>query len=150
MSSSKIIDGKALSIAIREEIALEAEKVLKQRGRAPHLAAVLVGDNPASKSYVGGKVKACEKAGFASTLIHKESSITQEELLTIVNDLNTNPEVDGFIVQLPLPDHIDAEVVTLAIDPKKDVDGFHPINFGRMAQGLGVLRRFSALVWRAG
>lgn len=132
----KLIDGKFLSQQIKEEIATEV-KALKAKGaKTPHLAAVLIGENPASQSYVRSKVRSCEQVGFDSTLIRRESTITEEELLEIIQGLNENPEIDGFIVQLPLPAHISEEKVTLAIAPRKDVDGFHPMNFGRMAQGL--------------
>jgi len=131
-----IIDGKALSEIIKLEIREEVLRLKEQRKNIPHLAAVLVGNNPASESYVKSKVRSCEQVGFESTLIRKDDSISEEELLDIVKDLNEDDDVDGFIVQLPLPKHIDETKVTLAIDPKKDVDGFHPINFGRMAQGL--------------
>lgn len=131
-----IIDGKQLALHIKDEIK-EKVALLKQESKnIPHLAAVLVGNNPASESYVRNKVRSCDYVGFESTLIRKDDSITEEELLEIVHELNTNDDVDGFIVQLPLPKHIDEVKVTLAIDPKKDVDGFHPVNFGRMAQGL--------------
>lgn len=131
-----IIDGKQLALNIKDEIK-EKVALLKQESKnIPHLAAVLVGNNPASESYVRNKVRSCDYVGFESTLIRKDDSITEEELLEIVHELNTNDDVDGFIVQLPLPKHIDEVKVTLAIDPKKDVDGFHPVNFGRMAQGL--------------
>ncbi len=131
-----IIDGKSLAATIREEINSEVEQIKKEGGKVPHLAAVLVGDNPASQSYVKSKVKYCDEVGFESTLIKKDESITQEELLALVKDLNEDESVDGYIVQLPLPRHIDPEAVNLAIDPVKDVDGFHPMNFGRMALGL--------------
>ena len=131
-----IIDGKSLAATIREEISAEVEKLKEEGGKVPHLAAVLVGDNPASQSYVKSKVKYCDEVGFESTLIKKDESITQEELIELVQDLNEDESVDGYIVQLPLPRHLDPEVVNLAIDPKKDVDGFHPMNFGRMALGL--------------
>lgn len=132
----EILDGKALSQTIKNELAEEVKKIKAAGGNIPHLAAVLIGDDPASQSYVKSKVRSCEQVGFESTLIRKDTSITEEELLEIVRDLNETEDVDGFIVQLPLPDHIDEIKVTLAIDPKKDVDGFHPVNFGRMAQGL--------------
>ena len=132
----KIIDGKELANTIKEELATEVQAIREAGGKIPHLAAVLVGDDPASQSYVRNKVRSCEKVGFESTLIRKDSSVTEDELLQIVDDLNNDDDIDGFIVQLPLPDHIDADKVTLAIDPKKDVDGFHPQNFGRMALGL--------------
>lgn len=132
----QIIDGKALATTIKNEIAVEVEKLKAAGGKTPHLAAVIVGEDPASHVYVRNKVRSCEQVGFESTLIRKESSLTEEELLEIVAELNANDEIDGFIVQLPLPQHINEERVTLAIDPRKDVDGFHPVNFGRMAQGL--------------
>ena len=125
-----------LAQQIRNELAEEVNQLTKAGERAPHLAAILVGDNPASQAYVRNKVRSCEKVGFSSTLVRKEADISQEELLQVVQNLNEDPEIDGFIVQLPLPDHIDESAVTLAIDPRKDVDGFHPVNFGRMAQGL--------------
>ncbi len=131
-----VLDGKKLSATLKEEIKERVSKIKEEGGNIPHLAAVLVGDDPASQSYVRSKVRSCEYVGFESTLIRKDSSISQEELLEIVRDLNESEDVDGFIVQLPLPKHIDETTVTLAIDPKKDVDGFHPVNFGRMAQGL--------------
>jgi methylenetetrahydrofolate dehydrogenase (NADP+)/methenyltetrahydrofolate cyclohydrolase len=132
----KIIDGKELSHKIKQEIKLEVDNLRKEGKKIPHLAAVLVGDNPASKSYVRSKVRSCEEVGFESTLIRKDSQITEAELLEIVKDLNEDDSIDGFIVQLPLPKHIDEIKVTLAINPDKDVDGFHPVNFGKMAQGL--------------
>ena len=131
-----IIDGKQLATDIKAEIADEVQQVIAQGGKIPHLAAVLVGEDPASQVYVRNKVKSCEQVGFKSTLIRKEASISETELLEVVDNLNNNPDIDGFIVQLPLPRHIDEEKITLAINPEKDVDGFHPINFGRMAQGL--------------
>ena len=132
----KIIDGKALAETIKNELKQEVEEIRKVGGNIPHLAAVLVGDNPASASYVRNKVRFCEGAGFESTLIRKDESITEEELLDIIRDLNENEDIDGFIVQLPLPKHIDEHKVTMAIDPSKDVDGFHPMNIGKMVQGL--------------
>ncbi len=132
----QILDGKGLSIRIKKEIAEEVEKIKQDGGNVPHLAAVLVGDDPASQAYVRNKVNSCNECGFESTLIRKDDSISEAELLEIVGDLNSNPDIDGFIVQLPLPGHINESAVTLAIDHRKDVDGFHPINFGRMAQGM--------------
>ena len=132
----QLIDGKALSQTIKEEIAEEVKQIMNNGGKRPHLAAVLIGEDPASEVYVRNKVKSCEMVGFKSTLVKRDSSTTEEELLQIVNDLNNDDDIDGFIVQLPLPKHINEEKVTLAIDPRKDVDGFHPVNFGRMAQGL--------------
>ncbi|MDA9332870.1 bifunctional 5,10-methylene-tetrahydrofolate dehydrogenase/5,10-methylene-tetrahydrofolate cyclohydrolase [Saprospiraceae bacterium] len=132
----QILDGKQLSKSIKEEIKVSVAKLKAEGKNIPHLAAILIGHNPASESYVRSKVRSCDYVGFESTLIRKDYSITEEELLEIVKELNENDDVDGFIVQLPLPKHIDEVKVTLAIDPKKDVDGFHPVNFGRMAQGL--------------
>jgi len=130
------IDGKQLAATIKDEIAAEVVKIKAANGKTPHLAAVLIGADPASQVYVRNKVKACEFVGFKSTLIQKDASTTEEELLAIVEELNRDEDIDGFIVQLPLPKHINEESVTLAVAPEKDVDGFHPINFGRMAQGL--------------
>ena len=132
----QLIDGALLSKTIKAEIAQEVTDLIKIGAKRPHLAAVLIGENPASEAYVRSKVKSCEQVGFDSTLIRKHSEITEKELLDIVKLLNEDAEIDGFIVQLPLPKHINEHTITLAIDPKKDVDGFHPINFGRMAQGL--------------
>lgn len=132
-----IIDGKALANKIKGEIAAEVNAIRAAKGNIPHLAAVLVGDDPASQAYVRNKVRSCDEVGFESTLIRKDVSISQEELLEIVKDLNENEDVDGYIVQLPLPKHIDEVAVNLAIDPRKDVDGFHPLNFGKVIQGLG-------------
>ncbi len=130
------LDGKAASTAIRDRIAEQAARVREARDRPPHLAAVLIGNDGASQTYVENKVKACEKAGFQSSLIRRSDDVTEKELLSIVSDLNKDPQVDGFIVQLPLPAHINSERITLAIDPEKDVDGFHPVNVGRMVLGL--------------
>jgi methylenetetrahydrofolate dehydrogenase (NADP+)/methenyltetrahydrofolate cyclohydrolase len=132
----QLIDGKGLAKTIKAEIAVEVEQIKANGGKTPHLAAILVGDNPASAVYVRNKVKSCETAGFKSTLVRREATITQEELLQVVADLNNDDDVDGYIVQLPLPDHIDEDAINLAIDPKKDVDGFHPMNLGRMTLGL--------------
>ncbi|MCB0642144.1 MAG: bifunctional 5,10-methylene-tetrahydrofolate dehydrogenase/5,10-methylene-tetrahydrofolate cyclohydrolase, partial [Phaeodactylibacter sp.] len=117
----QLIDGKQLSSQIKEEIAEEVQRIKAAGGKTPHLAAVLVGENPASQSYVRSKVRSCEQVGFESTLIERPDTVTEAELLQIVADLNADPSIDGFIVQLPLPDHIDADKVTLAIDPRKDV-----------------------------
>ena len=132
----ELLDGKKLSEIIKAEIAQEVIGIKSNGGKTPHLAAVLIGDNPASEAYVRSKVRSCEQVGFKSTLIRREASISEAELLGIVKDLNEDADIDGFIVQLPLPKHINEDNINLAIDPKKDVDGFHPINFGRMAQGL--------------
>ena len=132
----QLIDGKAVSAAIKKEIATEVENIIANGGKRPHLAAILVGHDGGSETYVANKVKACEECGFKSTLIRYESEITEEELLKKVDELNNNPDVDGFIVQLPLPKHIDEQRITEAIDYRKDVDGFHPVNAGRLAIGL--------------
>ncbi len=132
----KLIDGKETSKVIRREIAEEVKKLLKEGGKRPHLAAVLVGHDGGSESYVKGKMRACEEVGFKSSLIRYETDVTEEELLSKVQELNDDPDIDGFIVQLPLPDHISEQKVIEAVDPRKDVDGFHPQNVGRMAIGL--------------
>jgi len=131
-----ILDGKKLSKQIKEEIAEEVAQMKARGEKVPHLAAVLVGNDGASLTYVGSKVRSCKKIGFESTLIHLPEDTTQEALLHEVATLNDNPEIDGYIVQLPLPKHIDEEKVLMAVDPKKDVDGFHPSNFGKMALGM--------------
>jgi methylenetetrahydrofolate dehydrogenase (NADP+)/methenyltetrahydrofolate cyclohydrolase len=128
-----VLDGKKTSADIKEEIATEVTNIIKQNKRPPHLAAVLVGEDGASMTYVKNKVRACEKVGFESTLIRLKDSTTEEELLQQVHALNADDSIDGFIVQLPLPSQINEEKILLAVDPKKDVDGFHPTNFGRMA-----------------
>ena len=128
-----ILDGKKTSEALKQEIAEEVKQLKEQGKKVPHLAAVLVGDDGASLTYVGSKVKACEQVGFASTLVKLPADISEEKLLQEIAKLNTNPEIDGYIVQLPLPKHINEQKILLAIDPTKDVDGFHPANFGRMA-----------------
>lgn len=131
-----LLDGKQLSNDIKNEIAQTVSE-MKQRGeKVPHLAAVLVGDDGASQTYVNSKVKACERIGFDSTLVRMPATTTEEELLAKIDALNNDPDIDGFIVQLPLPDQIDEDKVLMAVDPDKDVDGFHPANFGKMAQGL--------------
>jgi methylenetetrahydrofolate dehydrogenase (NADP+) / methenyltetrahydrofolate cyclohydrolase len=132
----QLLDGKRCGDALRAEIAKGAAEMKAQRGRAPHLAAVLVGDDGASRTYVESKVKACESVGFRSTLIRLPESTNEEELIDRVKQLNKDKELDGFIVQLPLPQHIDEERITLAISADKDVDGFHPENIGRMVLGL--------------
>ena len=131
-----IINGKETAKAIKAEIKAEVENMLAAGQRRPHLAAVLVGHDGGSETYVKNKVLACEECGFESTLLRYEDDITEETLLKVVADLNNNVSVDGFIVQLPLPRHIDEQKVIEAIDPRKDVDGFHPQNVGRMAIGL--------------
>lgn len=132
----QLIDGRALAKTIKAELATEVENLKATGGKIPHLAAVLIGDNPASKVYVRNKVRSCKKIGFKSTLVRRDGNTTEAEVLEIINQLNNDDDIDGFIVQLPLPKHIDEHKITLAIDPKKDVDGFHPMNFGRMSQSL--------------
>ncbi|MDE6513027.1 MAG: bifunctional methylenetetrahydrofolate dehydrogenase/methenyltetrahydrofolate cyclohydrolase FolD [Muribaculaceae bacterium] len=136
MEQPIIIDGKATAAAIKQEIAAEVEARVAQGKKRPHLAAVLVGHDGGSETYVAHKVKACEECGFTSTLIRREADVTQAELLEIVASLNADPDVDGYIVQLPLPAHIDEQAIIQAVDPDKDVDGFHPVNVGRMSLGL--------------
>ena len=132
----KLIDGKATATAIKKEIAEEVKKIVENGGKQPHLAAVLVGHDGGSETYVKNKVLACEACGFKSSLIRYESDVTEEELLACVDRLNKDDDVDGFIMQLPLPKHIDEQKIIMAVDYRKAVDGFHPINVGRMAIGL--------------
>ena len=132
----KLIDGKATATAIKKEIAEEVRKIVEAGGKRPHLAAVLVGHDGGSETYVKNKVLACEACGFKSSLIRFESDVTEEELLACVDKLNNDDDVDGFIMQLPLPKHIDEQKIIMAVDYRKDVDGFHPINVGRMSIGL--------------
>ncbi len=132
----QLIDGKQTAADIKAEIAAEVAAMTAQGKRRPHLAAVLVGHDGGSETYVAAKVKACEECGFRSTLIRFEDNVSQEQLLDTVDKLNRDPEVDGFIVQLPLPRHISEQAVIEAIDYRKDVDGFHPVNVGRMSIGL--------------
>jgi methylenetetrahydrofolate dehydrogenase (NADP+)/methenyltetrahydrofolate cyclohydrolase len=131
----QILNGKEASQAIRNSLKLEVAQLAAQGKQVPHLAAVLVGNNGASETYVASKVKACQEVGFKSTLIRLEESISSLKLLDIITDLNTDPDIDGILVQLPLPAHISAEEVINTIDPNKDVDGFHPNNIGRMVLG---------------
>jgi methylenetetrahydrofolate dehydrogenase (NADP+)/methenyltetrahydrofolate cyclohydrolase len=131
-----VLDGKATSVQIQEELKEKVEQLKKEGKKVPHLAAVIVGEDGASRTYVNAKVKTCEKVGFDSTLIQLPEDITEEALLAKVDELNNDDNIDGYIVQLPLPKHIDEIKVTMAVDPKKDVDGFHPENVGRMALGL--------------
>ena len=131
-----LIDGKAVSAQIKQEIASEVEQIVATGGKRPHLAAILVGHDGGSETYVANKVKACEACGFKSSLIRYEADVTEAELLAKVEELNQDADVDGFIVQLPLPKHISEQKVIEAIDYRKDVDGFHPINVGRLAIGL--------------
>lgn len=132
----KLIDGKATAAQIKQELAAEVEKIKAEGGKIPHLAAILVGHDGGSETYVANKVRTCEEIGFKSSLIRFEADVTEEELLRKVDELNNNPDVDGFIVQLPLPKHISEQKIIEAIDYRKDVDGFHPINVGRMSIGL--------------
>jgi methylenetetrahydrofolate dehydrogenase (NADP+) / methenyltetrahydrofolate cyclohydrolase len=131
-----ILDGKATASFIKDKISKEVEILKNNNHKAPHLAAVLVGNDPASETYVNAKVTACKKVGFESTLFRFDTQITEDELLHQIEKLNNNNEIDGYIVQLPLPNHINEKKVTQAISPYKDVDGFHPINLGRMMLGL--------------
>ena len=131
-----ILDGKKTASDIKEEIAIEVANLLDKGGKKPHLAAILVGSDGASETYVNAKVKACEKVGFESTLVRFDSDVSESELLAEIEKINNNSDIDGLIVQLPLPKHIDEMKVTEAIIPEKDVDGFHPANVGRMALNL--------------
>lgn len=132
----KLIDGRKVSEEIYQSLKVEVDKIKAAGGKVPHLAAVLVGNNPASQTYVNAKVKACEQVGFGSTLVKLDENITEETLMDTIRQLNENPEIDGFIVQLPLPHQINENKVTQAIAPHKDVDGFHPTNLGRMVLNL--------------
>lgn len=132
----ELIDGKKVANQIKQEIAAEVEQIKKEGGKIPHLAAIIVGHDGASETYVGHKEKACNQVGFNSTVLRFEDDIAEDALLRKVDELNKDTEIDGFIVQLPLPDHISEQKIIEAIDPKKDVDGFHPINLGRMVIGL--------------
>lgn len=136
LESMQLIDGKAVAAQIKKEIADEVAQIKASGRKTPHLAAVLVGHDGGSETYVAHKVRACEEVGFKSTLIRYEDNVTEEELLACVEKLNNDSDIDGFIVQLPLPKHISEDKITEAIDYRKDVDGFHPINVGRMAIGL--------------
>ncbi len=131
----QILDGAGTALRIQERIRQEAAAGLEARGRAPHLAAVLVGDDPASQVYVGAKVRTCEALGFGSTLIRRDANIPEKELLRIIGEMNANPGVDGILVQLPLPKHISEKSIINAISPAKDVDGFHPVSQGNMVLG---------------
>ena len=132
----ELIDGKKISDTIKQEIAQEVESMVANGAKRPHLAAILVGHDGGSETYVAHKVRACEQCGFKSTLIRFEDTVTEAELLERISELNADDDVDGFIVQLPLPRHISEQKVIEAIDYRKDVDGFHPINVGRMSIGL--------------
>lgn len=132
----QLIDGKAIAAQIKKEIAEEVVQIKAAGGKTPHLAAVLVGHDGGSETYVANKVRSCEEVGFKSTLIRYEEDVTEAELLACVNRLNNDADIDGFIVQLPLPKHISEDKITEAIDYRKDVDGFHPVNVGRMSLGM--------------
>lgn len=132
----ELIDGKKIAAQVKQELADEVRQMKAEGRRVPHLVAVLVGNDGASETYVASKVKACQEVGFKSTELRYSDDITEEQLLEVVDRLNKDPEVDGYIVQLPLPAHISEEKVLLAIDPDKDVDGFHPCNVGKMVTGL--------------
>ncbi|WP_446776970.1 bifunctional methylenetetrahydrofolate dehydrogenase/methenyltetrahydrofolate cyclohydrolase FolD [Macellibacteroides fermentans] len=132
----QLLDGKAVAAQMKQEIAAEVAQIKANGGKVPHLAAILVGHDGGSETYVASKVKTCEEVGFKSSLLRYEEDVTEEELLRKVDELNNDPDVDGFIVQLPLPAHISEQKVIEAVDYRKDVDGFHPINVGRMAIGL--------------
>ena len=132
----KLIDGKAVAAQMREEVAAEVAQIKKSGGKIPHLAAILVGHDGGSETYVANKVRTCKEVGFNSSLIRYEDDVTEDELLRKVEELNNNNDIDGFIVQLPLPDHISSQKIIEAIDYRKDVDGFHPINVGRLSLGL--------------
>jgi len=132
----EILDGQLVSQATRDELKIKVAQLIVEGKKIPHLAAVLVGNNGASETYVGAKVKACEEIGYKSTLTRLESTISENKLLQVIEELNNDPDIDGILVQLPLPKHISDENVINAIHPSKDVDGFHPVNVGRMVQGL--------------
>ena len=133
---SKILDGKLLSKQIKDELKFQVDNLIKSGKKAPHLAAIIVGNDGASLTYVSSKVKSCKKIGYNSTLIKLDEKISEQKLINEINKLNQNSDVDGFIVQLPLPKHINEEKILNQINPSKDVDGFHPSNFGKMALGL--------------
>ena len=132
----QLINGKKTSLAIQDELKIEVNERLARGKKRPHLAAIIVGDNPASRAYVGHKIKACEYVGFESTLVELPQTTDNARLKTEVAKLNDNEAIDGFIVQLPLPDHIDAQAILECVDPSKDVDGFHPVNAGKLSLGL--------------
>jgi methylenetetrahydrofolate dehydrogenase (NADP+) / methenyltetrahydrofolate cyclohydrolase len=132
----KILDGKLTAQAIKDELKIEVAQLAVEGKKIPHLAAILVGKNGASETYVAAKVKACEESGFKSTLIRFEEEVSENKLIDIIEKLNNDPDVDGILVQLPLPKHINDENIINAINPDKDVDGFHPVNVGRLVQGL--------------
>lgn len=131
-----LIDGKKTSLELQEEIAKEVKELIAKGRKQPHLAAILVGDDPASQTYVNNKVKACEKVGFKSTLIQMEAYVSEQKLLSKIEELNNDDDIDGYIVQLPLPRHINEQKIIEAVKPSKDVDGFHPVNVGRLVLNL--------------
>lgn len=131
-----LIDGKKISLELQSEIAVEVKELITNGKKQPHLAAILVGDDPASQTYVNSKVKACDNVGFKSTLVRFESSVTEQTLLAKIEELNNNDDIDGYIIQLPLPRHISEQKMIEAIHPNKDVDGFHPVNVGRLVLNL--------------
>lgn len=131
-----LIDGKKISLELQSEIAVEVKELIANGKKQPHLAAILVGEDPASQTYVNNKVKACENVGFKSTLVRFESSVTEQTLLAKIEELNNNDDIDGYIIQLPLPPHISEQKMIEAIHPNKDVDGFHPVNVGRLVLNL--------------
>jgi methylenetetrahydrofolate dehydrogenase (NADP+)/methenyltetrahydrofolate cyclohydrolase len=137
LCAMQILDGKLASKAIKDDLKIQVAQLAAEGKKIPHLAAILVGSNGASETYVAAKVKACEEVGFISTLIRFEENVNEMKLLETIDDLNQDPDVDGILVQLPLPKHIREEEVINAIDPDKDVDGFHPVNIGKMVQGQG-------------
>lgn len=132
----QVLDGKALSEQLKNEIADEVRVIKANGGKTPHLAAIIVGNDPASETYVSSKIRSCEQVGFKSTHVRLDASVTEEELLTRIDEINLSPDIDGLIVQLPLPKHISVHKVTARISPSKDVDGFHPVNIGRMNKNL--------------
>ncbi|MCA0233785.1 MAG: bifunctional methylenetetrahydrofolate dehydrogenase/methenyltetrahydrofolate cyclohydrolase FolD [Bacteroidetes bacterium] len=132
----QLLDGKALSAQVKAEIKVEVDKIKAEGGKTPHLAAILVGNNGASETYVASKIKSCEEVGFKSTLVRLPETTSEAEVLSHIEALNNDADIDGFIVQLPLPSHISENTVMEAVAPEKDVDGFHPINVGRMCKGL--------------
>lgn len=136
LCAMQILDGKKVAQAVKDELKLDVAQLAAEGKKIPHLAAILVGTNGASETYVAAKVKACEEAGFKSTLIRFEDSVSENKLLEKISELNNDPDVDGILVQLPLPKHISDEEVINTIDPDKDVDGFHPVSVGKMVQGL--------------
>jgi methylenetetrahydrofolate dehydrogenase (NADP+)/methenyltetrahydrofolate cyclohydrolase len=136
LCAMQILDGKKTAQALKDELKLDVAQLAAEGKKVPHLAAILIGNNGASETYVAAKVKACEEVGFKSTLFRLEDTVSESKLTGVINELNTDPDVDGILVQLPLPKHISEENIINAIDPDKDVDGFHPVSVGKMVQGL--------------